>query len=264
MTSSSTTSGFCTIRNVFTRMVAVVNGELARRRVFETELVFGDVHEDVRVRDVLQRFGDARLIARGAERPDDRFLRGQQPLRLALHQQLRGSLRHRRAEARAGRRRRDQLRRAAARWPGLDPSAGGTRTDGRRRDERPARAERAVAAGAIGSEPSSPSRCQIASAPRATHRSASFEDIVAGRRWRAVQVRTSAASNSGEDHSSRLRFVGVEAAASASRRCCRRTRRTFDGVMAEMDALREAVSAGAKYQLPSTTSSSSASRSSKC
>lgn len=73
-----------TIRNVFTRMVAVVNGELARRRVFETELVFGDVHEDVRVRDVLQRFGDARLIARGAERPDDRRTAYAEPMHDAL------------------------------------------------------------------------------------------------------------------------------------------------------------------------------------
>ncbi|HWO18562.1 MAG TPA: caspase family protein [Kofleriaceae bacterium] len=60
-----------TIRNVFTRMVALVGGELARRRVPRHELAYEDPAEDRRVDDVLLRFHDARLISLGTEPAPD-------------------------------------------------------------------------------------------------------------------------------------------------------------------------------------------------
>jgi hypothetical protein len=56
-----------TIRNVFTRMVAVMGGETARCRVPTDELAYDDPDEDRRVAEVLQRFHDARLISLGTE-----------------------------------------------------------------------------------------------------------------------------------------------------------------------------------------------------
>jgi Caspase domain len=56
-----------TIRNVFTRMVAVVGGEAARCRVPTDELTYDDPDEDRRVAEVLQRFHEARLISLGIE-----------------------------------------------------------------------------------------------------------------------------------------------------------------------------------------------------
>lgn len=60
-----------TIRNVVVRMVAIVGGELARRRVPREELAYADPAENQRVADVLQRFQDARLISLGSEPGDD-------------------------------------------------------------------------------------------------------------------------------------------------------------------------------------------------
>jgi hypothetical protein len=61
-----------TIRNVFTRMVALAGGELTRRRVYDHELDYGDRDEDQRVEEVLRRFDEARLISRGTELVDGR------------------------------------------------------------------------------------------------------------------------------------------------------------------------------------------------
>jgi hypothetical protein len=60
-----------TIRNVFIRMVAIVGGEIARRRVPRDELVYEDPEENRRVADVLQRFHEARLISQGTEKLRD-------------------------------------------------------------------------------------------------------------------------------------------------------------------------------------------------
>jgi WD40 repeat protein len=57
-----------TIRNIFHRMVALVGGERARRRVSLAELRYGDLDEDQRVASALQAFHEARLIALGTER----------------------------------------------------------------------------------------------------------------------------------------------------------------------------------------------------
>jgi hypothetical protein len=56
-----------TIRNVFMRMVASVGGEVARRRVPRDELAYEEEAENGRVKEVLQRFHDARLISLGTE-----------------------------------------------------------------------------------------------------------------------------------------------------------------------------------------------------
>jgi len=73
-----------TIRNLFTRMISTMGGEVARRRVLRSELVYQDPSEDHRVAEVLQRFHDARLISLGrdgaaspyAEPTHDELVRG--------------------------------------------------------------------------------------------------------------------------------------------------------------------------------------------
>ena len=60
-----------TIRNLFTRMTAVVNGEVTRRRVPGCELEYDDPAENRRVAEVLHRFEGARLISRGTEKRED-------------------------------------------------------------------------------------------------------------------------------------------------------------------------------------------------
>ena len=74
-----------------------------------------------------------------------RLLLRQQPVQLALHQQLPRPLRARRPEARAWRRQRHHLRRAPLRDAAVarSESSRRTRPDGERRDQRAARAERA-------------------------------------------------------------------------------------------------------------------------
>ncbi|MEM9090056.1 MAG: WD40 repeat domain-containing protein, partial [Cyanobacteria bacterium P01_F01_bin.53] len=54
-----------TVRNVMLRMVSFEGGELARRRVPETELVYSDDKENQRVQTVLKAFIDARLLVKG-------------------------------------------------------------------------------------------------------------------------------------------------------------------------------------------------------
>ncbi|TMQ11442.1 MAG: hypothetical protein E6J90_34670, partial [Deltaproteobacteria bacterium] len=61
-----------TIRNVFTRMVSAVGGEVARRRVPQNELTYDDPAENRRVTEVLQRFHEARLISLGHDDSGDR------------------------------------------------------------------------------------------------------------------------------------------------------------------------------------------------
>ena len=56
-----------TVRNVCIRMVAFVHGDLARRRVLGSELVYDDEAENHRVDLVLNRFHDARLISLGSQ-----------------------------------------------------------------------------------------------------------------------------------------------------------------------------------------------------
>ncbi len=54
-----------TIRNVMLRMVSVEGGELARRRVRDTELVYVNKAENQRVQEHLKQFIQARLLVRG-------------------------------------------------------------------------------------------------------------------------------------------------------------------------------------------------------
>jgi WD40 repeat protein len=54
-----------TVRNVMLRMVSVEGGELARRRVRETELVYASDAENQRVQENLLRFMNARLLVKG-------------------------------------------------------------------------------------------------------------------------------------------------------------------------------------------------------
>ena len=56
-----------TIRNIMFRMVAVIGGEIARRRVPLRELVYEDPAENRRVAEVLQRLNDLRLISLGTD-----------------------------------------------------------------------------------------------------------------------------------------------------------------------------------------------------
>lgn len=60
-----------TARNLILRMIARDGGELARRRVADTDLEFDDPEENARVAIFLQRFADARLIVRGATAAGD-------------------------------------------------------------------------------------------------------------------------------------------------------------------------------------------------
>src|SRR6185369_264511 len=60
-----------TIRNVVSRMVAIVGGERARRLVLLDELNYDDAAENRRVHEVLQRFHEARLISLGTEPTHD-------------------------------------------------------------------------------------------------------------------------------------------------------------------------------------------------
>ncbi|MEM8716754.1 MAG: WD40 repeat domain-containing protein, partial [Cyanobacteria bacterium P01_G01_bin.4] len=56
-----------TVKHVMLRMLAVEGGELARRRVPLSELVYGNEAENQRVQTLLQTLVDARLIVRGQE-----------------------------------------------------------------------------------------------------------------------------------------------------------------------------------------------------
>ena len=55
-----------TVRRVMLRMISLQGGELARRQVPKSELVYPDKEENKRVQTVIQRFSDARLIVEGS------------------------------------------------------------------------------------------------------------------------------------------------------------------------------------------------------
>lgn len=56
-----------TMKRVMLRMVAIEGGELARRRVPRSELVYLDAAENVRVETVIQRLTAARLVVKGQD-----------------------------------------------------------------------------------------------------------------------------------------------------------------------------------------------------
>ncbi|CBN55837.1 MULTISPECIES: eIF2A-related protein [Kamptonema] len=56
-----------TVRRVMLRMVAVEGGELARRRVARSELLYTDASENQRVSEIIRRFSEARLLVGGQE-----------------------------------------------------------------------------------------------------------------------------------------------------------------------------------------------------
>jgi WD40 repeat protein len=58
-------AGQCTLRNIMLRMVAFEGGELARRRVPKTELVYSEEEENQRVEGILNRLIDQRLVISG-------------------------------------------------------------------------------------------------------------------------------------------------------------------------------------------------------
>ena len=175
------------------------------------------------------------------------FYSRRQPLRLAVHQQLRGPVRPRRAQARAGRRQRHHLRRAQVRDAALARSrqAGRPRHHGRRRRRRAPRAERAGRgrqrrrrAGAP------PTRCTSSASarPAGWSRSREFEDIVvkAGKDGALVRVKDVGRVELGaENYSSRLRFAGVEAAGVGIQLLpSANAIEAFDGVQEELERLR--------------------------
>lgn len=55
-----------TVRRVMLRMISLQGGELARRQVPKSELVYPDKDESDRVQTVIKRFSDARLIVEGS------------------------------------------------------------------------------------------------------------------------------------------------------------------------------------------------------
>ncbi len=55
-----------TVRRVMLRMISLQGGELARRQVPKSELVYPDEEENKRVAKVIKRFSDARLIVEGS------------------------------------------------------------------------------------------------------------------------------------------------------------------------------------------------------
>jgi len=63
-----------TIKRVMLRMVAVEGGEVARRRVPESELQFVDTLENERVNEVIRRLVDARLVVGGQEAGGEAFV----------------------------------------------------------------------------------------------------------------------------------------------------------------------------------------------
>ena len=55
-----------TVRRVMLRMISLQGGELARRQVLKSELVYANEEENKRVQTVIKRFSDARLIVEGS------------------------------------------------------------------------------------------------------------------------------------------------------------------------------------------------------
>lgn len=62
-----------TIRNVMLRMVAIGGSELARRQVLDSELVYLEPEENTRVKEVIDRFCQARLLVRGKDINGNRY-----------------------------------------------------------------------------------------------------------------------------------------------------------------------------------------------
>lgn len=63
-----------TMRRVMLRMTSVEAGSLARRRVADEELVYGDPHENARVAEVLHRLTESRLVVKGKEKDDQPYV----------------------------------------------------------------------------------------------------------------------------------------------------------------------------------------------
>ena len=55
-----------TVRRVMLRMISLQGGELARRQVLKSELMYANEEENKRVQTVIKRFSDARLIVEGS------------------------------------------------------------------------------------------------------------------------------------------------------------------------------------------------------
>ncbi|AVH63881.1 nSTAND1 domain-containing NTPase [Nostoc sp. 'Peltigera membranacea cyanobiont' N6] len=88
-----------TVRRVMLRMVSLQGGELARRQVPKSELVYSDQEENQRVQTVIKRFSEARLIVEGSnsegeayvEPAHDALVRGWDKL-LAWRREKQGSI----------------------------------------------------------------------------------------------------------------------------------------------------------------------------
>lgn len=63
-----------TVRHVMLRMVTVEGGELARRRVPKSELVYESAEENNRVKTVIEGFSAARLLVEGKEIGDEAYI----------------------------------------------------------------------------------------------------------------------------------------------------------------------------------------------
>ncbi|MEN8447168.1 MAG: hypothetical protein ABG776_19385, partial [Cyanobacteria bacterium J06555_13] len=63
-----------TVKHVMLRMIATEGGELARRRVPLSELVYGDKGVDAQVKVLLDRLISARLVVRGKDEADDSYV----------------------------------------------------------------------------------------------------------------------------------------------------------------------------------------------
>ena len=63
-----------TVRRVMLRMISLQGGELARRQVPKSELVYPDKEENERVETVIKRFSEARLIVEGSNSQDEPYV----------------------------------------------------------------------------------------------------------------------------------------------------------------------------------------------
>lgn len=63
-----------TMRRVLLRMVSIEGGELSRRRVLYTDLIFSDPSENTRVTEVVQRLVDARLLVEGRDEHSEPYI----------------------------------------------------------------------------------------------------------------------------------------------------------------------------------------------
>jgi WD40 repeat protein len=63
-----------TVRRVMLRMISLQGGELARRQVHKSELVYSDQEENKRVQTVIKCFSEARLIVEGSNSEGEAYL----------------------------------------------------------------------------------------------------------------------------------------------------------------------------------------------